>query len=316
MAESLNGLGTLYLLLNDTLEGEKCYQRALSLAQTSNDRYLEICCLNNLGEVSLGKGDFDTAMACHQQALALSQLIGYRQGEATAFNGMASFYKNLGEYELARDQVEQAILIHRQIEDEQGLAEDLQILGGIHRATSDHVAARDYIGQALEIFQRVKNKVQQAATWLELALAFEGLKDFAKARHAYEQVQALQAELKGDISANFDTQVGLARCSLGEAKAEQAYREVEPCLKALPLENKVFGLKYPLHFYLTLFEVLRANQDEAGAFLMLQQGQALRQQWVSTLTDPQLQASFLEKIPENHAFQNYSQQTAEVKEEG
>jgi anti-anti-sigma factor len=313
MGESLNGLGTLYLLLNDNLESEKCYQRALNLAQTSNDRYLEICCLNNLGKMSLGKGDFDAVMACHQQALALSQLIGYRQGEATAFNGMATFYKNLGEYELARDQVEQAILIHRQIEDEQGLADDLQILGGIHRATNDYVAARDYIGQALEIFQRVKNKVQQGATWLELALAFEGLKDFAKARHAYEQVQALQAELKGDISANFDTQVGLARCSLGEAKAEQAYREVEPCLKALPLENKVFGLKYPLRFYLTLFEVLRANQDAAGSFSMLQQGQVLLQQWANTLSDPQLQTSFLENVSEHRAFEIYTQQATEVK---
>lgn len=314
MAESLNGLGTLHRFLNDYNESEKCYQRALVLAQESQDRYLETCCLNNLGKVLLSKGDFDKAIGCHQQALAISQITGYRQGEAGAFNGLAALYQGLGAYELAREQVEQAILIHRHIEDEQGLARDLQLLGGIHRATKDYVAARDYIGQALEIFQRVKSKVKQRFTWLELALAFEGLGDFAKARHAYEQVQSIQAELAQEMDGDFDAQAGLARCSLGEGKAEQAYGEIATGLKALPLEHKLYGIKYPLYFYLTLFETLRANNDPDGALLALQQGQRLLEKRANTINDAQLRSSFLENVPEHQNLLIQAGQTLEIKD--
>jgi tetratricopeptide (TPR) repeat protein len=297
-ARSLNGLGTVYKLLNDYPQSIEYYQQALAMNQLTGNRSGQAACLSDLGDVSLKQGDYANAKSYQQQGLTICQLIGNRRGEAICLNRLSSIYTEVGYYELARSHIERAMSIRRSIEDEQGLAEDLRLLGtAIGLDTGDYATTRDHVGQALEIFQRSKNKIQAANTWLELAIALEGLDDFAKARQAYDQAQSIYAEIGNEISA-LDAWTGVARCLLAEGKADGARQEIKTCLEKLET-NGVWGVKYPIRLYLTAYRVLQAAHDNREAMVVLQQGHTLLQDRANNIDDSDLRTSFLENVSEN-----------------
>jgi tetratricopeptide (TPR) repeat protein len=305
-AKNLLGVGTLYKLLHDYPESERYYQQALELNQLAGGWPGRADCLSNLGDLSLTKGDYARAKSYQERALVIQQFIDNRPGEARCFNRLAAVYTALGGYDTSQKYIEQALSLHRAIKDEQGLAGDLHILGAIYRAKGDYKAARDHAGEALGIFQRAKNKIHEATLWLEVALALEGLGQHPKASHAYSQAKFIQAETEDELS-TFDARAGLARCLLAEGKADSARQEVALFLKTssqASSRNDTLGVRarYPIRLHLTAYQVLQAVGNSEEALHILRQGQNLLQKLAATIGDSQLQASFLENVPEHKAL--------------
>jgi predicted ATPase len=297
-ASVLNGFGGLYKQLYDYIEAETCYQHALAVSQFLDDRAGQALYLSNLADLLLKKGHYTLARSYQHQALIINRIIGKGQGEAACLNRLAALYIELGRYDQALEYVQEAKLLHSQIEDELGLAEDLRLHGAIIRlSTQDYLTARDYLGQALEIFQRLKNKPHQLITWLEIGLSFEAMGDFNKAGNAYEQAQLLSGEMGYPLD-NFDARAGIARCLLSEGKVEEAQQQLQNCLDALP-GNALYGVQYPVRFYLTLDQLLQQAGQPQQAQAMLQAGQALLQRRLEHIDEPALRDSFLNNVSDN-----------------
>jgi len=298
--ECLNNLATLYSLQNNYAESEKFNRQALEMSQSTGNRYRQSDMLSTLGDTYFKKGDYTRAQAHQQQALMMCQFIGNRQTQARCLNRLAAAYKELGQFERALNYVEQALALHQQIEYEAGVAGDLQLLGTIHLAMDEHITARDYVGQALEIFQRSKDKLHEGEAWLELAMALEGLEDYAKASHAYDQSQSIQEEV-GNKAGALDAKIGLARCLLAEGETDSAQQTVETFLSEVT-SNGTAGIKYPVLLYLSAYRVLDAANSTKKAVTVLKAGHTLLQNRARNIADTQLQTSFLENVPENKAL--------------
>ncbi len=300
-ANSLNALSNLHKSLTNYAEGKNYCRQSLEINQQLGNWYGQAACLNNLGDLYLQSDNYTEAMSYLTYALAIYQIVDDHQGRAFCLNRLAALYKELGRYSLAQTHIEQAMSLHRNIEDERGLAEDLHVLGAICRAIGDYKSAHDHVGQALEIFQHSKNRSHEGYIWLEVAMALEGLDEPVKARQSYEQAQCIQAEL-GNESSALDAQAGIARCLLAEGKTAAAKQEIETLLEILN-QNGILRVRYPIHLYLTAYQVFQTNKDNQKALDALQQGYALLQKQAKNISDSHLQSSFLENVPENKELQ-------------
>jgi predicted ATPase len=87
-AQSLNGLGDIYKLLQEYAPAEKYYRQALALSQASGDRYGESITLYNLGSLLMERGDLASAAEYWGLALEIDRLIGHRRGEAACLENL------------------------------------------------------------------------------------------------------------------------------------------------------------------------------------------------------------------------------------
>jgi predicted ATPase len=245
-AQRLNGLGTLYRWLDQHVESAQYYRQAVKTSRKGGDRYGQAIYLSNLGALLLQMREYHQAQLAQEQALIIARLTGYIQCQAIAYNRLSDCHTALGSYNIARQFNEQAQKLHRGIESEIGQAMDMQVLGRIHLASRDYVSARDYMGQALEIFQHTRDRLHEGITWLELAMALEGLGHIAKARHAYRQVHNVATELRNQ-TATIDANAGLARCQLLEGNPDSAAETIHLALEKAPKNNTnlVFKIPYP-----------------------------------------------------------------------
>jgi len=296
-ARSLSGLAIIYQHLNDYDQAETYCQQALALNRTAGSWPGQAISISIRGRLSLGHGNYSSALVDLQHALSINQLIGMRRGAAICLNQLAVAYQELGQVEMAQKYIKEALAIHHLIGDQPGEAEDLKIWGTIFLARGESAAARDYIGEALEIFNRLGFRLQEGDTWLELGLAQELLGDVVKATTAYGQAQTIQQSV-GSKNNDLDARTGLVRCHLTENRIDKARTEIETCLEELK-RNGTAGVKYPIRLHLTAYRVFLAADDKKMALVALEEGYALLQKRRRKIKDANLQASFLENVPEN-----------------
>ncbi len=306
-AKRLNSLGALYHLLNNYTESEQYFRQAVELSRQTGNRSHQAIYLSNLGGVLLQTGQLAEALRCLQQAEKIARLVGHRRAEACALNRLGAVYAALGQLDAAEKLANQAKTDHKTGEDEHGLAAALRLLGQIYRLRLDYVTARDLAGQALEIFQHAHNRGQEGESWLELALALEGLNHAPQALHAFEQVNFI-AEKLGNHTGCPDANAGLARLWMAGGKINLAVRQIETSLAELVAPPAIWQAKYPAQFYLTAFEVLSAAGQPAAAATVLQTGQSLLRQRLVNLNNPQLEAGYFNNIPQHRRLQQYAAQ--------
>jgi PAS domain S-box-containing protein len=76
-------------------------QRALAIANTTNDNRLTTECLNAIGRIYRKEQQFDTAKVYHERALALAQKHHLPFQQAWALNSLATCYENKGDLRTA-----------------------------------------------------------------------------------------------------------------------------------------------------------------------------------------------------------------------
>lgn len=302
-ARILDGFGRLHRLQGQFIESGNFHQQALAISQLAGDRHRQASYLSNLADIFHLKGDTARARSYQQQALILNRIIGKRRGEAYCLNRLSFIHRTLGDYDLARNYVEQALVLHRAVDDSHGEAADLYLLGSIHAlSTEDYMRARNYIGQALQIAQSTKDRILETEIWLELGLTFEGLDDFAKAAHAYEQIKLIEADI-GYRRGSLDADAGLVRCLWHKNNAAQAESKMKTALEQMTAKTDDWILCYPAKFYLTAYHTFSQSGDTPEARAALVQGNSLLERRAAQLEDITLRHSFLNDVADHHQLQ-------------
>lgn len=106
---TLNSLGTLHLLRNETAKAGEVYAGALNLARSTDNPFGEAFSLLNLGRQKFYAGQYSEAVRLHEEAAALFQRLNSRRGEVSTLYGAARALHAQGEFAAARQRLDQVV---------------------------------------------------------------------------------------------------------------------------------------------------------------------------------------------------------------
>ncbi len=106
---TLNSLGTLHLLRNETAKAGEVYTLALTLARNAGNRFGEAFSVLNLGRQNFYAGQYREAVRLHEEAAGLFREIHSRRGEVSTLYGAARALHALGEFAEARQRLDQVV---------------------------------------------------------------------------------------------------------------------------------------------------------------------------------------------------------------
>ena len=210
-ANVLTNVGVVYDDLASYPRALKCYEQALKTHRGIGDRKGEANVLTNVGLVYFNLGDYPKAIKYYEQALEIDREIDDQKGEAADLANIGVAYRNLGDYPGALQYYEKVLEIHKKIglptgiEEanigdiylEQGRLEEafavferlnqLIRLGRYHLAKEDYGQARLEFARSLRQDKKRRKARFLLADYIGLGLAYEGLKDYPKARQYYRK---------------------------------------------------------------------------------------------------------------------------------
>lgn len=150
-AYAINQLGRKYRNTAQFSQALALHQRALEIAENSNNVEFKIYALNMLGVVYRRSDAIQAALDYYQQALELAENIenpyqGIKRSKNVSLNGIGNIYKTLEQYEVAIDKFEQAMELDKELNNKLGLAINNLNIGECH-------ALLDNLDKALQFFQ-------------------------------------------------------------------------------------------------------------------------------------------------------------------
>jgi CHAT domain-containing protein/Tfp pilus assembly protein PilF len=115
LVESLNEVGTLYVLLGDLSTGERSFQRAVAVAREIGYPLGVTLNLMALGDIEWRRHRFEQAAALYGQALERAQAAGHQAEMAAALIQLALTHRDMGLTAEARDEATKGLEIARSI---------------------------------------------------------------------------------------------------------------------------------------------------------------------------------------------------------
>ncbi len=120
MAQSLcvAFLGEAHLLVGHLEDASKCFQQALALAHTHEERGYQAYIQRLLGDLAMHRDppEFEQADTHYQEALTLANELGMRPLQAHCHRGLGTLYSQTGQSEQARAELSTAIEMYREME--------------------------------------------------------------------------------------------------------------------------------------------------------------------------------------------------------
>ncbi len=205
-----NILATNYAEQGNLKLARKCYTRALSIFEESDQKEMAGTVLMNLGILLNIAGKYDEALGHYTRALSLFEQLGdvcrlaelhhnigmtYLQwGQESAaikeFNcshylasrrnllpvmglalfGKANAHYRIGDYPLAANFLQHAIGAFERCDDRLGLADAYKLKGMCHRDMKKYALATSYFLTSLRMNRELKNRLNEAETWFEMGL--------------------------------------------------------------------------------------------------------------------------------------------------
>ncbi len=216
---ALTRLGSIYQQTGDFSKAIAQHEQALAIVRAVGDRAGEAATLNNLGSAFDSLGDKRQALAHFDQALAIIRAIGNRAWEGQCLNNLGTAYQGLGDYPKALTHYAQSLAIRREtgidptgteanIGDvylEQGRFDEARTiferlgaslrLGRYYLRAGAPAKARAHFVRSLKENQGTGNTDLLLADHIGLGLAYEALKQYAKARAQYlEAVEMIERQ--------------------------------------------------------------------------------------------------------------------------
>lgn len=207
----LNNIGIIYFSRGDYAKALEFYQQSLAINKESGNRKGTGNNLIGIGISYSGQGDYAKALEYLQQALAIHRNIGDKEGEGLALTNIGIIYCNQGDYAKALEFFQQALAVDKKIGASYELLEGnigdayfalgrydeaLQIyqkqndsirLGQYYLKQNNFTKAKKQFGRKLEEIIEHKDAAFMVSGWIGLGLAYEGTKEYQKAKENYQK---------------------------------------------------------------------------------------------------------------------------------
>jgi predicted ATPase len=161
--------------------------QALNLSRAAGVHKTEADSLSSLGFVCAAQGAYDQARAYYEQALPIYRQVGDRRGESYVLNVFGVTFAEQADYDRGRTRFEQALSIYREIGDRWGEGVVLENLGWVLLDQGHYDEARIHLEQALRICREIDNLWDEGETLNLLGSVFLALGDYSEAQADFEQ---------------------------------------------------------------------------------------------------------------------------------
>jgi len=183
----------------DPIKAETHYQRALSLAQGSENKQLLSAVYNNLGQLYRGIGKLQQAVDHLQQAIDYAKQIPNWPLVASATNNLAYVYRQWGNLPRADALCRVALAQRKQLGLERELAYSYLNKAEIDRDKGDLESAERYNKLALRSFDKLDEQRGQALAYESLANIHRHIGQFQSSETYVQEGLHLASQLNDDL---------------------------------------------------------------------------------------------------------------------
>jgi predicted ATPase/class 3 adenylate cyclase len=326
-------LGITRWYMGDYPAAAEQFEQTLPIYEEIGKRFGQGPVLNNLGLIAQNLGDHVAALRYLNAALTIYHETGDRLRQGIGRTNAGISYQRLGQYERALDDQQQALAIFRELNDRFGMMVVQSNLGAIAIDLGDDELARTHISASLELARAIGSRghdslpmsilaeidIRQGAgeeAYERLRAALESARTVGyreneskilskigraalmlgrleEAAAAYEEALGIRIELQQPTQ-QMEALAGLADVALAQGDPARARSQVEPILAFLE-SGSLEGTLDPFEIYLTVYETLRASEDERAS-QMLATAHSQLQHRAGQIGDEAMRRAYLENV--------------------
>jgi tetratricopeptide (TPR) repeat protein len=229
VAQTLNGIGVVYRVLDQPAEALAHYQEALAIWEALDDPHGIAITLNNLGVIYRDMRQPDKALDYYERSLPYREASGDRVGLGVTLNNIGRAYRDLGDAEKALIYYEQALPIREEVDDQVGMGVSFNDIGLVYRDLAQPEEALEYCRRALAIRKQLGDPARLATTLDNLGLIYRDLDQTEHSLAHHEQALSLWEGLS-DLGGLATTLANVARL-LHDNPAWGRQQEAQSCLE-------------------------------------------------------------------------------------
>ena len=240
-AQSINIKGLLYYNQSKYDSAVVCYQEALSLARTVNNKKLQAKLYTNMAIIDYLQGKCDPAIESFSKTLAIAEELNDVDLITGTYINMGLTANNFGQYPKAIGFYEKAIETYKKIDGKDGLILCYQNLGTLYLSLGKYNLAIETIDQSLKLAEEIGDKTNIAMAHHNLAEVFGRVGDYQQAMEEY-LISIRQKEGLNDKSKLADGYNGIGTLYFQHSEYQKALEYFEKALKINEELNVVRGM--------------------------------------------------------------------------
>ena len=234
-ATALNGIGWTNANTGQPQKALEFHNRALPLAQKTNDAGLEATILRRKGVAYWALGEPQKALDCFNRALPRFRQVGDGHSEARTLNNIGVIYDDLGEKEKARDYYNQALPLFEQAGDLDDLAKALTNIGATYADLGDKRKGLEFYSQAIPVLRQAGDRDGEANALNNMGSAYSDLGEDKKALDVIGQALVLYRQA-GDRDDEANALANIAEIDFDLGEVHESFDVLN---QALPLATAV-----------------------------------------------------------------------------
>jgi tetratricopeptide (TPR) repeat protein len=164
LADGYNGLGTLYLKLNDIPKAVGTYELSLKYLEELGDKFRPAQVYNNLGNAYANQRDWPKSEEFFRRSLEIKRQAGDNSGQAMTLNNLVRVYRAQQQFSSAIEASENAARLFAEVRDFYNAAIAKRNLGRLYRAMQKVDLARKAYDEAAAFFERCHEHDEAVAT--------------------------------------------------------------------------------------------------------------------------------------------------------
>ena len=216
----------------DRKASEALSRQALELAQARGDELEQGFAWRSIAHGLVSSGQAEQSLEMLTQALEIGRRHHNQMLERDSLNLLAGVYSWFGDLEQAVDLVSQAYRLSLDLQDHATISACLNNICVMYHQLGQHLTALEYAQEAIERAIVIGDRVRQAISLSNAAVACGGLLRFAEGLATLEQSQVLSKEL-GLEELHLRNRVNRIEHLIGLGQLEEALSEVTSCLEIL-----------------------------------------------------------------------------------
>lgn len=229
-AQAINIKGLLHYNQSEYGPAVACYQEALTLALSANNKKLEAKIYTNMAIINYLRGNCDQAIESFAKTLAIAEGLGDIDLITGTYINMGLTANNFGQYPKAIGFYEKAIDTYKKIDGKDGLILCYQNLGTLYLSLGNYNMAIEALGQSLKLAEEIGDKTNIAKGHHNLAEVFARVGDYGQAMEEY-LISIRQKEELNDRSKLADGYNGIGNLHFQHGEYQKALVYFEKALK-------------------------------------------------------------------------------------
>jgi signal transduction histidine kinase len=174
-------IGIYHWSKGDLTKAMQLFEKALHLAEQSDDQKGTASCLTNIGVVYRNKGNIGLAADYFFRSLKIRETIHDKQGIATTTNNLGLIFSSLRIYDKALENFEYSIRVANEIKDKSSTARAYLNRGRVFQTLSKYPQAIDSYQESLRLTREIGDQRGVNLACDNLANIFVSTKQFDKA---------------------------------------------------------------------------------------------------------------------------------------